>query len=46
MLNFLIIFVTETFALIGGSINENLCTYNVTKWNKHLHKFGVSKFLR
>ena len=38
--------LTETFALIGGTIDENFGTDDVTKRQKHLHQFRITKLLR
>lgn len=36
---------TEAFALIGGTIDEDLAADHIPKGQKHLHQFSIAKFL-
>ena len=38
--------LTEAFALVGGTIDENLGGYDVAKGDEHLHELTVTKLLR
>lgn len=42
----MLICLTKTFALVGGSIHEDLGGDDCTKWKEHLHELVVTKFLR
>lgn len=36
--------LTETFAEQSLFLDENLCTDDITKWHKRLHKICIGKF--
>ena len=37
---------SKAFALVGGSVNEDLATDNIAKGEEHLHQLCISKLLR
>ena len=37
--------LTETFALVGGSVNEYFGADDVTKGQEHLHELRITKLL-